>query len=101
GIRDSSVTGVQTCALPIFVLAREVAEDALDRGRRSLAVEADRGERPHVAVEVPSRLGLLVLGHEQRGRALRRDTCDSEPADLDRSEERRVGKAWRSGAATA
>src|SRR5260370_18276136 len=34
GIRDSSVTGVQTCALPIWISARTVSEPAASRRNR-------------------------------------------------------------------
>src|SRR5205823_14073872 len=70
-------------AAPEVVLAREVAQDPVDRGRRGLAVQADRGEGPDVAVEVPPRLGLLVRGDEQGRRTLGGHDRDPEPADLD------------------
>src|SRR5689334_24541597 len=75
GIRDGTVTGVQTCALPIL------------------------------EVDVPD--DDVVLGHERRvlrrvdddaaaGEALR-EVIVRVALDLDgRSEERRVGKEWRS-----
>src|SRR5437016_11587471 len=82
GIRDWSVTGVQTCALPIF------EEDAILVGRhaaqRLLEAEDDR-RMPDVAAP-PEYLG-------------RRWRADDAPARLgtgvvagSRSEERRVGK---------
>src|SRR5260370_13520115 len=70
GIRDSSETGVQTCALPIsFGGARERrrARDAVDRFRRRAAAPSGISRRRCVVV---------------RG--------------LQRSEERRVGKECRS-----
>src|SRR5258707_10960412 len=82
GIRDIGVTGVQTCALPIsldwswrahdFTLTARIrrAPDAARRGRRDREGRGARG--------IPPRLGQL-----------RRD-------DVERSEERRVGKECRS-----
>src|SRR5260370_27182615 len=59
GIRDSSVTGVQTCALPIYVREREarflqaITDRLPGKSRRVFhAVEAfflDRGDEPAVA----------------------------------------------------
>src|SRR5690606_39778110 len=82
GIRGFHVTGVQTCALPIYQLARGIertrdAHFAVTRqchfcgpGHR-LLLRAHRGCAPR-------RLRLGVLGWSSR------------------SEERRVGKEWRS-----
>src|SRR4051794_41978250 len=65
GIRDGRVTGVQTCALPIYRLQ--------DRVRH----------------QVPQRLpGARPLAHERRAHV--------ETGHPERSEERRVGKEWRS-----
>src|SRR5436309_15941558 len=71
GIRDFHVTGVQTCALPI-------------------SREADGADAPPVergAVRVRA-----VLDHDEPARA--RELEDG--AEIDRSEERRGGKGWRS-----
>src|SRR5437762_4300705 len=73
GIRDTSVTGVQTCALPISEVepvAPEAAVHALDRPGRLPGREEG------------------ILGHH--------DACDGVDAVLARSEERRVGKECRS-----
>src|SRR5438552_17048730 len=67
GIRDDLVTGVQTCALPIYV-AGEVAVELAPQG----VVRPARGDAPDVRRERP--VGLHAL----------------------RSEERRVGKECRS-----
>src|SRR5688572_32326822 len=75
GIRDLTVTGVQTCALPIsrFFWAQREARDADDEIARAEAIE---------------RLGgLFCQAHDasrMRGRAAQ-----------ERSEERRVGKEVR------
>src|SRR2546430_7297608 len=80
GIRDLTVTGVQTCALPIFTATRDGATWRLD------------GEKPsvpagHVAdqVLVPASTGDGELG-----------VFLVDAAGPGRSEERRVGKECRS-----
>src|SRR5207249_7316861 len=37
GIRDRNVTGVQTCALPIFITERKRAEEALENSERKFS----------------------------------------------------------------
>src|SRR5256886_7048518 len=80
GIRDLTVTGVQTCALPISALeqGRE-----MQPGEKELRVEAQR--------LTIGRLGLReVAGHVL-------DATEMMPAaGVSRSEERRVGKECRS-----
>src|SRR5690606_40509737 len=71
GIRDFHVTGVQTCALPIFPVA---PRRQWPTGMSRLGVDASG--------KIPESL------RAEEGRALARFT------DL-RSEERRVGKEWR------
>src|SRR3712207_6872517 len=84
GIRDIGVTGVQTCALPIYQLRVDLLADADAGALRAGAVGRVEGERPRLEVldgqRVPVRAGE-VLG---------------EDADAVRSEERRVGKECRS-----
>src|SRR3989449_10038873 len=86
GIRDVAVTGVQTCALPIFV------GDAA-RALRLQPVEV-------TVVEVERRVLRGDRGHaiELRLRQLEPPRPDVEERVLpdDRSEERRVGKECRS-----
>src|SRR2546430_9002097 len=77
GIRDLTVTGVQTCALPIFVNFA-VAKRSGDRG----------GECPRLLTRCAKCHG--AVNHHTDGPA-RHDEQDS-----DRSEERRVGKECRS-----
>src|SRR2546422_6361629 len=82
GIRDVAVTGVQTCALPIF-LGGEVAQS------RAIAptVDAKDGEQEQTAEEDHRVLQAVAPSHgEPEGDADRRH----------RSEERRVGKECRS-----
>src|SRR5256885_3523371 len=83
GIRDYKVTGVQTCALPIFL------QDA----------GADLGRRVLLAVDLDGGVAVVGLDHLVRdaaalvGRLL--ELAPHEPLDR-RSEERRVGKECRS-----
>src|SRR5439155_15555702 len=82
GIRDGHVTGVQTCALPIYALGEEDARAQICDGNpdahRSLAGDARDG---HQAAHALS--DLIDAGPVAIGPALR-------------SEERRVGKECRS-----
>src|SRR5262249_59177046 len=82
GIRDWSVTGVQTCALPIC----QMADVALDRSDRTVAgalgVSAKRGRQR----------GNLDRIAERGGGSVRLNVGDAIGR---RSEERRVGKEWR------
>src|SRR3712207_7027866 len=68
GIRDIGVTGVQTCALPIFVASGE--GDLV-----TLASEAGRRGLPHEAVYCASKFGQVgftrALDHELRERGVR------------------------------
>src|SRR5690606_40892733 len=81
GIRDFHVTGVQTCALPIYlhVLTVDLAAGHLE-GAGDLRVG-----------RVQVRRWRQLLRHRSRGRQLVRG-----PQLQHRSEERRVGKEWRS-----
>src|SRR5207253_8138299 len=97
GIRDGHVTGVQTCALPIFrggAEARELAHRpelaAVHRGIDAPREGVDAGiaEVARVVdVHVVGRVEGLVLDPRDRRKGL----------SLPRSEERRVGKECRSG----
>src|SRR5207244_6915733 len=88
GIRDDLVTGVQTCALPIF--------HPIPAWVRSLAATVHPGHRTHGAAPVwgaapsfrPRRPGAWDL--------VRRSAAGGEGR---RSEERRVGKEGRWGVA--
>src|SRR5206468_7567429 len=85
GIRDLIVTGVQTCALPIFRLA------ALDLGLG--------GEDDAVAQGGQGDL-LHVVGDGERPALQRRGgagAAEDGDAGAGRSEERRVGKGGRGG----
>src|SRR2546421_3733804 len=82
GIRDLIVTGVQTCALPIWIDAEALAEDRVDVAAVAL----------HSPTPVPG-LGELACSREQ-GQARRADR--DAGARRFRSEERRVGEEGRS-----
>src|SRR5699024_11992051 len=92
GIRDRNVTGVQTCALPIFdgeQTRGDVESDALCSRRHS----------GHVGIVTVSEQDLRPMpatgkGREQFGVGDRGGEHESS-AQLWRSEERRVGKEWR------
>src|SRR5689334_24596866 len=73
GIRDGTVTGVQTCALPIFLEHLHEVVGLL------------------VAADLPGDEQVFVEHHERRQRA--------DPVVARRSEERRVGKECRSRSA--
>src|SRR5690349_24673501 len=72
GIRDLYVTGVQTCALPIFAVAAAFAAPAVARDNNPVPVARSTVMTPNT-IEIP------------------RNTL------ITRSEERRVGKECRTG----
>src|SRR5207248_6926698 len=82
GIRDRTVTGVQTCALPIFDVGVDQAFLRLERRR----YRDRRGIR--AAAAEGGDVSLLVDPLE---------SGDDDDRPLVRSEERRVGKECRSG----
>src|SRR5207244_9781768 len=77
GIRDDLVTGVQTCALPISF---QLAPERLHRPIRQILPRGFGGER------------RVSANRQRNSRPLR----SSKPEFIVRSEERRVGKEWRS-----
>src|SRR5207253_3422487 len=81
GIRDGHVTGVQTCALPIYEHGRR--RQVRPPGRRALLLDPAERERAGTRDPFPRR-GRALPGRDRRGR----------------SEERRVGKKRKSGLAT-
>src|SRR5262249_56751348 len=84
GIRDWSVTGVQTCALPICV------DDGDERSH-------DKSNR-HEEQPGQSDVGVRVI-HAAEDRLIIEEAVEPSKVDAegqDRSEERRVGKGWRS-----
>src|SRR5207245_8607403 len=86
GIRDATVTGVQTCALPILEpplcrLASVRTEDGLPRERRRSGQRMDADDERIMDAVEGDRLADRRIDH---------------PRVADRSEERRVGKERRS-----
>src|SRR5437667_6667986 len=80
GIRDRDVTGVQTCALPIYLRS----------------VEHRTGQRCPVDGPQAGFQSRYFAGGEHRGKAEKKRAGAGGPRIVDRSEERRVGKEWRS-----
>ena len=79
GIRDVAVTGVQTCALPIWVLASQTPKE----------------QRPSSVSPRASTQHAPIFGRSSAMRAQGRAAADVQ-SRVDRSEERRVGKGCRS-----
>src|SRR5207245_5853770 len=97
GIRDATVTGVQTCALPIC--AEVAAEAMLNRGERTVVEPVPaRVTRDHLA-DVLALAGIFQSEHTAligiRGARACLSTAGAR--DVNRSEERRVGREWRHG----
>src|SRR2546430_10877020 len=82
GIRDLTVTGVQTCALPICNGAPRVLDYGTIRN-------ADRMIHSSCLVAIRDSLATLLIAHEP-------DCAAVEGVIYVRSEERRVGKECRS-----
>src|SRR5437016_8942580 len=82
GIRDWSVTGVQTCALPIYAYRRPSA--SASSGRQAARAEGKRQE-------------AKGKGQKLRRKTARLSSLTDESRAVCRSEERRVGKECRSG----
>src|SRR3989442_6375094 len=80
GIRDADVTGVQTCALPIF----------LDKALKVLHAQLDQAEFQRFVEEART---IAALEHPHIVRVLSFSIQQHTPY---RSEERRVGKECRS-----
>src|SRR5207245_7004595 len=94
GIRVATVTGVQTCALPIWVGGR-LCEMRLDVADEGLGVD----RLGDVAVEPRRNHLLAVADHCIGGDGYERDRAQLG-IGLERSEERRVGKGGSRGGAT-
>src|SRR5947207_7827961 len=89
GIRDHCVTGVQTCALPIYATAG--SQSLGDRVLEPRAFQTAQKIGDVLSVECQSRLGGQDLPERRRDQRLSR---------WHRSEERRVGKECRSRGST-
>src|SRR5207245_8065359 len=79
GIRDATVTGVQTCALPIFSPAFVASPRTLDGAVRRVVER----RRPR---------DTLLHGRSMEAMA---EIVGVDDDDILRSEERRVGKEWK------
>src|SRR5947207_12100315 len=90
GIRDHCVTGVQTCALPIF---------------RFIATHCPKDSCSLVCSKTLSGCNFLLKGFRKNRHFLNRGpvlaTFGQQLRDYDRSEERRVGKECRTGSSGA
>src|SRR5207237_7878866 len=97
GIRDSSVTGVQTCALPIYPLF--VTHSVADILRaRMLAIACgyeDADDLDHLRSDPGFKLACGRLPDSGR------DLCSQPTVSRWRSEERRVGEEGTAGWRTA
>src|SRR5439155_8251024 len=92
GIRDGHVTGVQTCALPIYKQAhrrRYLATPRLPYKRCNPVLKTVLVPRLIESPVLPDQLTFSVLHNQQRA------VYDGRFAHI-RSEERRVGKECRS-----
>src|SRR5437762_11300822 len=83
GIRDTSVTGVQTCALPIFPLVRRARRQG---GQPARGDQSVRRDGPPRRPDEPARQARRRGDEVQPG---------LRPQQARRSEERRVGKEGR------
>src|SRR5690606_40985409 len=89
GIRDFHVTGVQTCALPIFLQGF-----LLLRERIQFDETAGKALEEHL-VEVRGAVHRVEAAMAAFSKALRDGGGSLEMVRWVRSEERRVGKEWR------
>src|SRR5262249_58986413 len=94
GIRDWSVTGVQTCALPIYALIAQI-----DAKQTEIARSTQKEGRDLKKSEVA--YYYRGVAKAIRARQSKQDGNDVffDSQRLNRSEERRVGKECRSGGA--
>src|SRR5207248_6444068 len=93
GIRDRTVTGVQTCALPILHACVGLERDDGTSVKIVAATGAARVLVPRSSIAGPDveQVELGVIGH-----GLPDGSSAAEfPPGAGRSEERRVGKEWR------
>src|SRR5690606_41057943 len=95
GIRDFHVTGVQTCALPIYCSYKPVRYGTLRASGRDTKDAAD--ERNRTQWQTPKSLPKSTTTRQSRMPRRLSLMRSGRPARSNRSEERRVGKAWRTG----
>src|SRR5262249_58499281 len=90
GIRDWSVTGVQTCALPIYLQVVREYEELNWNGSFEDYLKIVR-ENPKVTRTAFQRVYDMILSYGQE------EYIDNKKKLIRRSEERRVGKEGRRG----
>src|SRR5207248_7509978 len=99
--RDRTVTGVQTCALPISLILRFVGiRIGLILGELVSQLNISMGKNgfrdQDIAIRRESLVDQMVIFHVQREPSIAGAYSQNDPL---RSEERRVGKECRSGVA--
>src|SRR5690606_40004011 len=96
GIRDFHVTGVQTCALPIWLLYA----GAVDVGRSLLLAEVFRQREPHFRFGLSGTVGKQLVRNVDERRQLMRGNFKHPERDIGLF--RQIGRAscrervWRS-----
>src|SRR5205085_7209877 len=97
GIRDLTVTGVQTCALPIWACACAGTTGAGPRASGSRTAGSSTGTPARAGAEMRLRVEPSPMG----GWRVMAEGSDApvsvHDTEEERSEERRVGKEGRSG----
>src|SRR5437016_13210760 len=93
GIRDWSVTGVQTCALPIWFITSHNAPTEAVKNRAAARSAVTSGPWASMAGQVANKVRLTRLPPQPNSRCDQAQT--SAPSKTARSEERRVGKECR------
>src|SRR5207237_7777869 len=97
GIRDSSVTGVQTCALPISIDAKKLDAGSVINAEALVKSGALRRAKDGVRLlgrgEITAKVNIEVHGASK--------SAIAAVEKAGRSEERRVGKGGRSGGSGA
>src|SRR5690606_40682622 len=92
GIRDFHVTGVQTCALPIYILDK--IDNLIIGGGMTFTFVKALGGNIGSSICEDDKLDLAL---EILAKAKQKNVAVHLPVDVViRSEERRVGKEWRS-----
>src|SRR5690606_40076677 len=96
GIRDFHVTGVQTCALPIFVVNAAVL--GLETSPALVARYGAWFDAVNVIAQAifTVEIAIRLTAHWPRPQQFFRDSWNTFDFVVVRSEERRVGKEWRS-----
>src|SRR5207302_8378668 len=91
GIRDFHVTGVQTCALPIFIVA-SIMSKKLAAGLGALVLDVKTGSGAFMRDEGRARALARALVRTGNSCGVKTEALLT---DMSRSEERRVGEGWR------